>query len=145
MKIFFAAWMESVTMMILNMFSLLYAWLIPHLIAKSSTSVLVTNTVWWTILVKGWSTKCMCNIDVTMSFLILASITTIAVYNEEDDCKTILLSCWKCNLSFFPLLAKLKENWSEKLSTILEPGWSSGWRDKNKGKTPYNLLFESIK
>ena len=33
------------TTMILEMFSLLYAWLILHLIAKSSTSVLVTKTM----------------------------------------------------------------------------------------------------
>ena len=103
------------------MFSLLHAWLIPHLIAKSFTSVLVINITWWIILVKGWLTKYIYDIDVAMSFLILASITTMAIDGEEDDCKTILSSYWKCNSSFFSLLAKLKENQSEKLSTILKP------------------------
>ena len=46
---------------------------------------------------------------------------------------------------FFPLLAKLKENRSGKLSTILEPEKSSEWRGENAGKTPYNLLLESIR
>ena len=111
--------------MILDTFSLLHAWLIPHLITKSSTLVLVTKATWWTILIKGWSAKCICDIDVVMSFLMLAFITMIAMDGEEDDCKTILSSYWKHNLLFFSLLAKLKENWSGKLSTILEPGKSS--------------------
>ena len=76
-------------------------------------------------MIKGWSTKCTCDINIAMSFLMLASITIMAINGEEDDCKTILWSCWKHNLSFFHLLAKLKENQSGKLSTILEPGKSS--------------------
>ena len=144
-KIFLAAWMESVMMMILDTFSLLHAWLMPHLITKSSASILVMKAVWWTVLIKGWSTKCTCNIDVAMSFLMLASITMMAMDGEEDNCKIILSSCWKHNLSFFSLLAKLKENWSEKLSTILEPRKSSKWRGENAGRTPYNLLLELIR
>ena len=87
----------------------------------------------------------MCDINIAMLFLMLASITTMAMNGEEDDCRTILSSCWKRNLSFFSLLAKLKENWSGELSTILEPEKSSGWRGENEGKTPYNLLLESIR
>ena len=67
----------------------------------------------------------MYNLDVAMLFLMLASITTMAVDSEEDNYKTILSSYWKRNLSFFPLLAKLKENQSGKLLTILEPRKSS--------------------
>ena len=136
--------MELVMMIILNTFSLLHAWLILHLITKSSASVLVTNDVWWTVLIKGWSTKYICNIDVAMLFLMLASVTMMAIDGEEDDCKTILLSYWKHSLSFF-LLAKLKENCSGKLSTILEPRKSSGWKGKNNGKILYSLLFELIR
>ena len=117
----------------------------PHLIVKSSASVLVMKAMWWTVLIKEWSTKCMCDIDIAMLFLMLTSVTTMAIDGEENDCKTILSSCWKHNLSFFPLLAKLKENWSGKLSTILEPRKSSEWRGENAGKTPYNLLLESIR
>ena len=144
-KNFLTVWMELVTMIILDMFFLLHAWLILYLTMKSSTSVLVMKAAWWIVLIKGWSTKCMCNINVVILFLILASITTIAVDDKEDDCKTILSSCWKYNLSFFSLLTKLKENQSEKLSTILESRKSSRWRGENEGKTPYNLLLGLIR
>jgi len=67
----------------------------------------------------------MYEMDVAMSFLMLASVTTMAMDMEEDDSKTILLSCWRWILSFFSLLDKLKEKQSEKLSMILEPGENS--------------------
>ena len=75
----------------------------------------------------------------------LASVTTMAMNKEEDDSKTILSSCWRCILSFFSLLDKLKEKWSEKLSMILEPRERSGWRGEKEGKIPYDLLFELTK
>ena len=78
-NIFLAAWMELVMTMILEMFSLLYAWLILHLMAKSSTSVLVTKAAWWTVLIKGWSCMWMCETNVAMFFLMLVSVTTIGV------------------------------------------------------------------
>ena len=43
---FFVAWVESVMTKILDTPSLLHAWLIPHLIANSSASKLVTNVAW---------------------------------------------------------------------------------------------------
>jgi len=46
---------------------------------------------------------------------------------------------------FFVLLAKLKENQSGKISIILEPGLNSRLRGEKDGKTPYNLLFESMR
>ena len=128
------------------MFSLLQAWLIPHLIANNLASVLVTNIIWWTVLVIGWLAKCMCDMDVAMSFLILASVTTMAVDREENDFKTRSSSCWKQIVSFFSfLLNKLKEKQSGKLSMILEPGRNSGCRGENKGKILYTLLFESTR
>ena len=66
----------------------------------------------------------MYEMDVAMSFLMLASITIMAM-NKEEDSKTILSSCWRQILLFFSLLDKLKEKRSEKLSMILEPGESS--------------------
>ena len=95
-------------MMILEMFSLLHAWLIPHLMAKSSTSVLVTKAVWWTVLIKGWLCMWMCETDVAMLFLILASVTTIAMWDEDDEWSIILSSCWKCDLLLFTLLLWIK-------------------------------------
>ena len=70
--------------------------------------------------------KCIYEIEVVMSFLMLASITTMAVDKNKDDLITILSSWSNQNLSFFPLLFKLKEKQSEKLSIILEPGKSLG-------------------
>jgi len=52
--------------------------------------------------------------DVAMSFLMLASLTTIVVKGEENDSRTMLSSCWRQILLFFPLLDILKENWSKK-------------------------------
>ena len=59
--------------------------------------------------------------DVAISFLMLALVTTIAVEGEENDLRTILSSCWRQILLFFSLLDILKENQSEKLSMILKP------------------------
>ena len=78
------------------------------------------------MLVTGWLVKCIYEIEVVMSFLMLASITTMAVDKNKDDLITILSSWSNQNLSFFPLLFKLKEKQSEKLSIILEPGKSLG-------------------
>ena len=46
---------------------------------------------------------------------------------------------------FFSLLTKLKENRSEKTSTILEPRLSSGLSGEKDGKIPNSLLFELIR
>jgi len=144
LKIFLAAWMELVTMIILEISSQFEAWFIPHLIVKSSASLLVTKTVWWRVLINGLLNVCICKMDVAMLFLILASIIMMAVDGELDDSIT-MLSSWRHILSFFSLLHRLKENWSEKLSIILRPGDNSEWRGKKKGKIPLNLLFVSTK
>ena len=133
-NIFLAAWMEPVMMMILEIFSLLHAWLILHLMAKSSASVLVMKAVWWTILIKEWSHMWMCKTNVAILFLMLASVTTIAMWGEDNEWSIILSSCWKCNLLLFTLLAKLKETQLEKMFTILESGLNSRLRGKMKGK-----------
>ena len=133
-KIFFVACMELVMMTILDMFFLLYTWLIPHLMAKISASVLMMYTAWWTVFVRGWLHIYTWDIDVAMSFLMLASVTMMTMYGEEDNCNVILSSCWEHFLSFFSLLAKLKEKQSGKRSTILEPGLNSGWKEEKAGK-----------
>ena len=50
-NIFFAVWIKSVTMMIVEMKSWLVAWLMLHLIATSSASVLVMFRAWWRVFV----------------------------------------------------------------------------------------------
>jgi len=42
-------------------------------------------------------------------------------------------------------LTKLKEIQSGKISIILESGLNSGLKGEKNGKTPYNLLFESMR
>ena len=125
--------------MILDMFSLLQAWLMPHLITKSSASVLVIKAMWWTILTKGWSHMWIYETEVAMSFLILTLNTTIAVCGDREDWIVILSSYWEYDDLFFVLLAKLKEIQSGKMSIILE----SGLKMELYGNKSYNS-FESF-
>ena len=81
----FAECIELVITTIFEMLSLLYAWLIPHLIANSSASELVTNTVWWTVLMRGELAWCTCTTEVAMLSLILASVTTRADEGMEIE------------------------------------------------------------
>ena len=119
----------------------------PHLMAKSSTSMLVTNDAWWTILVSGWFAMCTCNIDVAISFLMLASVMTRAVWGDRELYRTMLSSSWAqiLSFSFSFLVTKLKEKQSEKISIMWEPGTNSWLRGKKKGKILYDLLQESIR
>ena len=54
----------------------------------------------------------MCETNIAMSFLILASDTTIAMCGDNEDKIVILSSCWEHTESFFALLAQLNVNWS---------------------------------
>ena len=81
----FTECIESVIMTIFEMLSLLHAWLIPHLIVNSSASELVTNTVWWTVLMRGELAWCTCAIEVAMLSLILVSVTTRADKGMEFE------------------------------------------------------------
>jgi len=48
-------------------------------------------------------------------------------------------------LSLIPLLARLNENQSGKMSTTLDPRINSGLRGEKDGNTLNNLLFESMR
>ena len=74
---------------------------------------------------RGWLEMCICKIDVVMLFSMLASDAIMAVDWEEEASITIELSWWIRVLLFFPFIQKLKENLSEKVSMIQEPGVSS--------------------
>ena len=84
----------------------------------------------------------MCNIDIAILFLTLASMMMMALEGVLDALMTILSSCWICafKLLSFCLLNKLKENWFEKLSITLLPGENLEWRGTKEGKTSLNLL-----
>jgi len=78
--------------------------------ANSSASELVTNTAWWTVFMREQLAWWMCEINVAISFLMLASVTIRAVFGEEEIQRTkSSSSCmWVLSLSFSFLLAKLK-------------------------------------
>ena len=67
---------------------------------------------------RGWLEGCVCEIDVVMLFLMLASDATMAVDWEEEASITIESSWWIQVLSLFSFIQKLKENLSEKVSMI---------------------------
>jgi len=140
-KIFLAAWMESVMTIIFEILFINEAWLIPHLIANNSASILMINAKWWCVLDKGLFGMCVCETAVAMLFLMLVSITVMAVDVVDDDSITIESSWWRWFLLFFPLLLRLKENRLEKVSMILKLGEDSGWRGDDEETTPYDLLF----
>ena len=73
--------------MIYLILEILMAWFIPHLMASNSTSVVVTLTAQWIVLAIGLSYKWMCEIEVAMLFLILASKMTI----DEKKSKEALI------------------------------------------------------
>ena len=136
LKIFFATWMESVTTMILETLSMEQAWLIPHLIANSSASVLVTNEAWWTVLVRGQFTEWTCKMNIAILFLMLVSVITRAVWGRKELWRTMSSNSWAwiVFISFSFLLTKLKEKRSEKLSIIWWPGKNLGLRGEKDGK-----------
>ena len=65
----------------------------PYLIMKSSALVVMTKATWYNILINGQLAICTCEMDIAMLFLILASNTMMAIEVEEDNSRTILLSC----------------------------------------------------
>ena len=85
--------------------------------------------------------------DVAMSFLMLASVTTRAVWGEEEACRTISSSSWIQILSFVFsfLLTRLKEKWSEKLSIIWRPGENLILSGEKNGKITWDLLYELMR
>ena len=142
-KMHFAEWMESVITIIFEMLFLLQAWLIPHLIAKSSASELVMNTAWWTVLMRRELAWCTCTTEMVILSLILASVT-LRVDEGREFWRTKLSSSWVRMLSFSFLSTKLKEKQSENLSEIWWPGVNSWWRGVNDRKMPYDLVLESM-
>ena len=65
--------------MIFEILSLLQAWLMPHLMAKSSASELVMNTAWWTVLMRGMDVGLMYMCNQSSDVVFDASIS----YNDS--------------------------------------------------------------
>ena len=87
----------------------------------------------------------MCNMEVAISFLMLASVITRAVWGSEEQQRVTSSSSWLWILLwFFSFLStKLKEKRLENLSTIWCPGENSGSRGEKEGNIPWDLIFES--
>ena len=80
----------------------------------------------------------MCEMDIAILFLMLASVTIKAVFGEEEIQRAISSSscAWILSLSFSFLSAKLKEKRSEKISDKQKPGVNFWWRGEKDGKMP---------
>ena len=93
LKIFLATWMESVTIMILDISCGRTTWLMPHLMAKNSASDEVMLTTWWRVLTTGLLKTWMCAMDEVTLFLTLASVITRALEDEEENSIAKVSSC----------------------------------------------------
>ena len=83
-KIFWAAWIELVTMIIWEMSGNWVAWLILHLIANNSTSVMIILIAWWSVFLIGLEQEWTWVMEVVTLFLILVSeaIITELAFDE---------------------------------------------------------------
>jgi len=80
-----------------------------------------------------------CDIDVAISFLMLASVMMRAVKGDKELWRTMLSSSCVQVLSFFSLsflVTKLKEKQSGKISMMQELGENSWLRGEKDGKMP---------
>jgi len=104
-KILLAVWIQSVMMKIQLILGRWIAWLIPHLITKSSTLVDVILTVWCIVLMTRLLWIWMCDINITTWFLILVSVTTTTDWEFNYIWKVILSRWHKWLLTswFFPV------------------------------------------
>ena len=83
-KILWAAWIELVTMIIWEMSGNWVAWLILHLIANNSTSVMIILIAWWSVFLIGLEQEWTWVMEVVTLFLILVSeaIITELAFDE---------------------------------------------------------------
>ena len=144
-KILLAAWIESVIKMMWLMLNCWVAWFIPYCKVKISTSVEVILTAWWIILMTGLLYVWTCAIEVVTLFLMLASKTTMVVYESDNDWRETLsrLCKWLLTLFLLFLSKEWKENLFGKMSISLFPSknlWSKG---EKEGMILLNLLSMS--
>ena len=121
---------------ILNILSIFVAWLIPHLIAKSSAFVLITFVTWYSILIIGLLWIWIWEMDIATLFLTLASVITRAWVETSNNSIANLSSFWIQSFRLFlHLLTGWKEKWLDKMLITLLPGNNSGWRGLKEEKT----------
>ena len=89
----------------------------------------------------------MCEIEVVILFLMLASMITSTLDGVLEDSRAKLSSCWLHNLRLWLLylLNKQKEKQLLKMSIILWLGENSGFRRSNEGNTSlYQLSISTM-
>ena len=135
-KMCLAAWIASVTTMIFLALETCTAWLMLHLIKNNSASVEVTLVAWWSIFARILQPEWMCNIEVTMLFLILASAMTRTFSGFEENSLMGLLSeyIWLLKASLSSQFTIWKERQLEKLSIRQKPEESFWWSLSKKGR-----------
>jgi len=89
-KIFLATCKESVTTTMCLMLGILLAWLILHLIAKSSASVEVMLTAWWIVLMIGLLYEWMCDMEIMTLFLMLVFKITVTEWGSVEALMAML-------------------------------------------------------
>jgi len=137
--------MELVMTMIYDTFLIWTTWLIPHLMANNSTSVVVMLTVWWITFLMDLESELIWVMEVAILFLMLASETTITELAFAHTSITMSLSFqrWANLLSLYLQLAWWNEKWLENILIILELGKSSLFRELNNEKIPLRQLLTS--
>ena len=118
------------------------AWLIPHLMAKSLASVVVTLTTWWIIFITSLSCEWMCKIKVVTLFLILALDIMIEEWGSEDALIVMLLRLHKWFLTSWDQEWKKKQFEKELMSFF--PRENSSSKGENEGRNSLHLLSISI-
>ena len=129
------------------MLGICVAWMMPHLIAKSSASIDVTLTTWCIVFMTGLLWLWMWDIDVATWFLMLASDTTTTDWGSDDAWMVVLSRYrkWLLILWLLFLFERWNEKWFGNTSISLFPGENSWLKGEKEGKTLLNLLSMSTK
>ena len=100
------------------------AWLMLHLMVKSSASVEVTLVAWWIVLMIGLSWTWICTIEVVILFLIPISemMRVCEWFNEYVIAMSLSLLEWSSRLLSLCLKTGWKKKWLEKILIRHKPG-----------------------
>ena len=112
LNIFFVAWIEFIITMIFEITGKFTAWLMPHLVVKSSALVEVMLTAWWIVLMMGLLWMWIWAIEVAMLFLMPASeIMRVCEWFNED-------------------MIAMSLSWLKQSSRLLSLCLIKGWNEK---------------
>ena len=124
------------------MLGILLAWLILHLIAKSSASVEVILTVWWIVLMIGLLYEWMYDMEITTLFLMLAFKITVTEWGSVEALMAILSRL--CKWPLISCFHAWKEKWFKKESMSLFSGENSLSKREKERRNLLHLLSMSI-